>query len=118
MTMENVMSRRRRKEEGKLKKRQRIEEAGGIRPRPKKASKTDESLVKRENTEKGNKFSSGGSSKTQDGTERNQRMRPFVQTNHRFGRVMESVPCRNKPRFSTVSIKGRGVGLRVGCTVG
>lgn len=87
--------RQKRKEEGKLKKRRRIEESGGVRPRASNdgETKTDKSL-----DSKPAKSGQGQSRNTQF-----QRSRPNP-SHHRFGRVMQSVPCRNRPRFSTVSI--------------
>lgn len=91
----SVAARRKRKEEGKLLKRKRIEESGGVRPR--KAPSPDKPPLAR---------SHAGGSKHLD--------RERVQTKnrgpsngrkpHRFGRVMETVPCPQQPRFSTVSI--------------
>lgn len=93
MSNEDVDNRRKRKEEGKLKKRQRIEDAGGVRPRDTKTprhenpqgSAPESSMSRGESTQP--KFRGGN-----------------AMSSHRFGRVMESVPCRNKPRFSTVSM--------------
>lgn len=111
-------SRKKRKEEGKLKKRQRIEESGGTRPREAKASRTNDvkspSITTSSNhvespaSPKDNKRSNFDALKSSSG-EQNRRnnhrpAKPSFESNHRFGRVMESVPCRNKPRFSTVSI--------------
>ena len=111
-------SRKKRKDEGKLKKRQRIEESGGSRPRVPKASKTTTAGVQSKNNpdkEKGpaspfpskeDATSKVESSRFPSDGEQNrkmQRLQPFA-VKHRFGRVMEVVPCRNKPRFSTVSI--------------
>eukprot|EP00934_Nitzschia_sp_Nitz4_P001050 Nitzschia sp. Nitz4//scaffold128_size63911//1138//2621//NITZ4_006209-RA/size63911-snap-gene-0.55-mRNA-1//1//CDS//3329534802//1050//frame0 len=81
-------SRRLRKEEGKRKKRQLIEESGGVRPRPEKTQKTEE---------KSKSSKKGASPKKNSKTD-------AASSGHRFGRVMEAVPCRDKPRFSTVSI--------------
>ena len=72
-------SRKWRKEEGRRLKKQRIEAAGGVRPRSQLPS-----IV----------FSPSRkplSAKKRSG-------------NHRFGRVMDTTPCRNKPRNSTLSI--------------
>ena len=104
--------RQKRKEEGKQKKRQRIEEAGGVRPR--------------ENNEKqsNQRSFSDGTANSKQNDQRRDYSTPFKNydnnkniyankshgrskspgSKHRFGRVMESVPCRNKPRFSTLSI--------------
>ena len=100
--------RQRRKEEGKRKKRQRIEEAGGVRPREKASSGgMPDKKVGQKNDH--NDTSKSSSFKNYD---RNRNFRPHNNdgggkstfSKHRFGRVMERVPCRNKPRFSTVSI--------------
>ncbi|MGK3733452.1 MAG: putative SPOUT superfamily RNA methylase MTH1 [Bacillariaceae sp.] len=154
--------RKQRKEEGKLKKRQRIEESGGIRPRganndekTKKSRSSVDDDVKNAVTspEKYSKDETKQSTATATATAKNnedddssrpqQRQRPPQQrerplfgnydnpnasatnrpggsmnnnnnrnssgkpsyiSRHRFGRVMETVPCRNKSRFSTVSI--------------
>jgi hypothetical protein len=104
-------SRKKRKEEGKLKKRQRIEESGGTRPREAKAPKTttdgtaattpvDSSSPKTETPSNGD---FRGPSSWERNNRTNHRPKPSP-SNHRFGRVMETVPCRDKPRFSTVSI--------------
>ena len=91
--MEDAVSRRKRKEEGRLKKRQRIEESGGIRPR-----KEIENPPKNDSIHPSKSNSQHPLKK-----ERRNKYKQFS-SNHRFGRVMEKVPCRNKPRFSTVSI--------------
>lgn len=98
----SASSRKKRKEEGKLKKRQRIEDSGGVRPRHEKSVKND------------HHDDAAASSPANDNRQSSQNNDPMKQTshrspkgapsNHRFGRVMETVPCRNRPRFSTVSI--------------
>jgi predicted SPOUT superfamily RNA methylase MTH1 len=75
--------RKQRKEEAKLLKRKRIEESGGVRPR----------VVQMANAPKGG-----------DKKKKNKMMSSNKGSNHRFGRVMETVPCRNKPRYSTLTI--------------
>lgn len=62
-----------------------------MRPRETKAPKHEDA-----------KFSQHASFK--HGNPRNMFRSGNPPSGHRFGRVMESVPCRNKPRFSTVSI--------------
>jgi predicted SPOUT superfamily RNA methylase MTH1 len=105
MTMEDTDFRRKRKEDAKLKKRQRIEESGGVRPRAAKTPKQNEGEsvgLEKSHVEKS----------TEHAAPRNFERKPPVSkprstpslTGHRFGRVMEKTPCRNKPRFSTVSI--------------
>jgi hypothetical protein len=86
--MEDLDSRQKRKEEGKRNKRQRIEESGGIRPREIKNQKTN-------SFEDDNKFHK---------TNRRPNNKSYAPAGHRFGRVMVNVPCREKPRFSTLSI--------------
>lgn len=76
-SVEDVAKRRdERKEEGKRKKRQRIDEAGGKRPRQNSHDNKQLQFSKKNNK----------------------------QSLHRFGQVMDRVPCRNKPRFSTLTI--------------
>ena len=93
---DDSQSRQKRKEEGRRKKRQRIEESGGIRPRKKESP--------------GEKKGSGEVSPSRPEKSKNdygfkKRQKAFSPTtSHRFGRVMEKVPCRKKPRFSTLSI--------------
>ena len=106
-----------RKEEGKRKKRQRIEEAGGVRPRENNAEKSKElassgSVVnaKRNDDKKEDATSQQRSAfKNYDHNKDARGNKSYGNSlsafpKHRFGRVMETVPCRNKPRFSTVSI--------------
>lgn len=82
------VSRQKRKEEGRLLKKQRIEEAGGARPRSATAPAPARAPVKKS-------FPPKRSSKQQSHGNHGK---------HRFGRVMDSVPCRNRPRHSTLSI--------------
>jgi predicted SPOUT superfamily RNA methylase MTH1 len=141
-------SKQKRKEEGKRKKRQRIEEAGGVRPRENNEEKSKRRALSGE--EKSKQIASSGEEKSKQiassgdkvDANRNDHQKEYVPTfkkylrpeesslfktydrnknahsnrdngssskssafsKHRFGRVMETVPCRNKPRFSTVSI--------------
>jgi hypothetical protein len=75
-------SRKKRKEEGRLLKKQKIDEAGGVRPRvapaPAPAAPSPKHSAPKRSLHHHGK--------------------------HRFGRVMDSVPCRNRPRRSTLSI--------------
>jgi hypothetical protein len=87
--LESPAERRKRKKEAKLLKRKRIEDAGGVRPRPRQSSSSG-----RQNDDV--------VSDVQQSTRRTNDHK--TREKHRFGRVMESVPCRNKPRFSTLSI--------------
>jgi predicted SPOUT superfamily RNA methylase MTH1 len=133
-----VDSKQKRKEEGKRKKRQRIEEAGGVRPR----ENNEEKKKQRASSTSEEKSNQRASSVEKVDGNQNKHQKEYVPTfkkylkpeqsslfqtydrnknargnrdngssskssalsQHRFGRVMETVPCRNKPRFSTVSI--------------
>ncbi len=105
--------RQKRKEEGKRMKRQRIEEAGGVRPRENDQKKKVPSSVadvkqtehKREESSSKNasSFKNYDFNKNMNNNRNNGSSKPSF-SKHRFGRVMETVPCRNKPRFSTLSI--------------
>lgn len=83
--METAAARRKRKEEARTVKRKRIEEAGGVRPR-----KTERQPQQHHENDKSK----------HDNPRKSRGNHNF----HRFGRVMENVPCRNKPRYSTLSI--------------
>lgn len=92
--METANERKRRKDEARQLKRKRIEEAGGVRPRPAKkdspppaASHNDS----RQTTKKRGRSNHG-------------RPKSNFTEKHRFGRVMERVPCRNESRHWTLSI--------------
>ena len=76
-------AKRKRKVEGKMLKRDLIESSGGKRPRAVK----DENRAKKKG--RSNQHSKKGKSKD---------------SQHRFGRVMERVPCTNTPRKSTLSL--------------
>lgn len=99
--MEDHESRSKRKEEGKRQKRQRIEESGGVRPRD---SKDQGAKILEKPKEDFNGPSNNYSSKPRFISPREDRRPNKFSSGHRFGRVMEKVPCRNKPRFSTLSI--------------
>lgn len=122
--METSLARRQRKEEGKRLKRQKIEESGGVRPRkyvkndsnknnrnaetPTTQKNDDDETAARRPISKSqgsssHPFRSAHQSKGNDSARRNKR-RNDESTAHRFGKVMEAVPCRNKPRRSTVSV--------------
>lgn len=75
---EGPLARQKRKEEAKMLKRKRIQEAGGTRPRSEKPPNPPKKKKQQPQSRAGSQ--------------------------HRFGRVMETVPCRNKPRYSTTSI--------------
>jgi methyltransferase len=68
-------TRNNRKEEAKVLKRKLISDAGGMRPR-----------------------------RTVEMTERKTKGTRKKESSHRFGRVMETAPCRDRPRTSTLSI--------------
>jgi hypothetical protein len=93
---ESSTARKARKEEGRLQKRQRIDESGGVRPRDaSEASTTEKSAPQNDRSRRGppqsKPFKPNRPSKTSN-------------LPHRFGRVMDQVPCRNQPRFSTLSM--------------
>ena len=101
-TGDTAESRRRRKEDGRLRKKQKIADSGGVRPRQTLGDDISETTKKQGKTENGDRESGR---QQNNRTERaNRQNRTQFTSNHRFGRVMESVPCRNKPRYSTLSI--------------
>ena len=78
-----------RKADAKKLKRSRIEDAGGIRPRssiPSSNSRNDNSNDQRKKSKRNSTSSNSN------------------KQNRRYGRVMETVPCTRKPRYSTLSI--------------
>jgi predicted SPOUT superfamily RNA methylase MTH1 len=103
-----------RKMEGKIRKKQRIVESGGVRPRthllsdggntttdndhPQQQPQQRQQQQQQEQHTKGRGLPSA---KTTTATKVNNYQKP---QQHRFGRVMEQVPCRNVPRLSTLSI--------------
>jgi predicted SPOUT superfamily RNA methylase MTH1 len=135
-------ARQKRKEEGRLRKKQMIAESGGVRPRvaiapessngtttSRKKPKLDAKGPPKQQRKEGNYGTKGtttspvthhpgalssSSPATKNGTTLNPAtfQRPFHSSslssssanNNRFGRVMEVVPCRNKPRYSTLTI--------------
>lgn len=104
-----TLDKKRRKEEGKRLKRQRIDDAGGTRPRVEEVAKV---MLERNNEPKshgGAKKSSGPSFKKRNKVQPSSSSplstsRTTSHNQHRFGGVMDQVPCRNRPRFTTVSI--------------
>ena len=94
--------RRDRKEEGKRLKRQKIENSGGVRPRdpPSQASPTQQ------NRQPNNKKKNRPNNNNNSDSKRKQQNKHNSHSNdqHHFGRVMDQVPCRDRPRFSTVTI--------------
>lgn len=111
MDAETADARKKRKEEAKALKRKRIEESGGVRPR---SSKSDHS-GKNEHGESGpsskhqqvqqspNPKRKGFGTFNDDGSG-GTRKKKRDNTKHRFGAVMEQVPCPNKPRNYTLSM--------------
>jgi len=97
-TMENPTSRRKRKEEARELKRKRIEEAGGVRPR---AKDTSAGASTNENPQNAKRTSQP---KARSRDRSNHRPKSSFHEKHRFGRVMERVPCRNQPRHWTLSM--------------
>jgi hypothetical protein len=103
--MAREVTNKKRKEDGEFKKRQRIDDAGGERP----ARSTAKSIKVDHDS---SNVSSAKTSDTSPNTKSDLRHAggahrspmPNSSSSHRFGRVMEVVPCRNRPRFSTVSI--------------
>ena len=99
-------NRQKRKEEGKRLKQLKIAEAGGKRPR----KHEDDAAVKNHEVPPNRRQES--QNYKNDRVEHSIRdlQRPFSNkkqkkgSSHRFGRVMDQAPCRNRPRFSTVSI--------------
>lgn len=83
-------------------KRQRIEDAGGVRPRGGLGSGNSKTSIKQE-------IEGGSKGRGELDKQKHQRAgrkasQKTPTEKHRFGRVMDQVPCRNKARFSTVSI--------------
>jgi Putative RNA methyltransferase len=96
ITMDDAQERKQRKEEGKRLKRQKIELSGGVRPRS--APTNNEEWKGKTARPK----SGPASGRYDNGHHTNKRRKE--ETSHRFGKVMEDVPCINKPRRSTVSV--------------
>ena len=99
-------SHQQRKMQAKLQKRQRIEQSGGIRPRPPPTTSTTSTDMNEQKNVASIPLSSPSSSPVST-FKKDQRLDQATSSSsskHRFGRVMEHVPCRNVPRFSTLSI--------------
>ena len=91
-----------RREDGNSQKRQLVDGSRGGRPGPAKNPKVENDSF---NSSSGKGSDTTNRAKTEFRNHGNaQRSHKPVVSTHRFGRVMESVPCRNRPRFSTVSI--------------
>jgi hypothetical protein len=97
---EDATARRKRKQEAKELKRKRIEEAGGIRPRKSGSKDSVETKSPRSDGKQSGRQDHG----MQRGPNHRIRHKNAIGQSHRFGGVMEQVPCRNRPRFSTLSI--------------
>jgi predicted SPOUT superfamily RNA methylase MTH1 len=93
-------SHQQRKIEAKLQKRQRIEQSGGIRPR---SSTKNEATISANHHQNAATIPSSTHASTFVKDHRRDRS-TTSSSQHRFGRVMENVPCRKIPRYSTVSI--------------
>jgi methyltransferase len=106
--MEDVNSKRKRKEEAKMLKRKRIEESGGIRPRNTNNRKDEAPTATAAATAAATATTTSNGSKSiitnTDRTTSFKKKQFEPSSKHRFGRVMESVPCRKQPRYSTLSI--------------
>jgi Putative RNA methyltransferase len=99
--------RRQKKEDGKRMKRQRIDGAGGMRPRN-GAPEGSETKKKRNDDARSIGFTKSNSESRKDTSidrkQSHSKNHGNQQQKHRFGGVMDQVPCRNRPRLSTVSI--------------
>jgi hypothetical protein len=89
-----------RKLEAKIQKRQLIEQSGGIRPRS--STKIDATI--RSNQDRNTAETNSSSYASTSVKDKRRDQSSVAPTKHRFGRVMEHVPCRKIPRYSTVSI--------------
>ena len=99
---EKAMSRELRRVEGRRRKKRLIEEGNGVRPRKTTHPPSDLANGNGKNT-------ASVTNSPQHGTKREHRTSDgpgnhSSSRRHKFGRVMDSVPCRQKPRFSTLSI--------------
>lgn len=104
MEEETAGSRRKRKEEAKLLKKQRIEESGGVRPRHEQSEESGRPNVSKSGSEGSTGRTAERRSTSSNGRNIAAPSPSATYASHRFGRVMETVPCRNQPRTSTVSI--------------
>lgn len=103
MENETAGYRRKRKEDAKSLKRERIVKAGGVRPRHIPPDGSEKCLCPvKESSAKTANFQT--TQRPTDSRNRYSDRNASTSQNHRFGRVMEKVPCRNQPRFSTLSI--------------
>lgn len=101
-----LSDRRKRKEEGRRLKREKIAQSGGKRPRPSPTATTNSDKSKQETFSSSRDNSGSNDSSTRQvqfqSSKRQKSSSPSKR--HQFGRVMLSVPCRNKPRLTTLSI--------------
>jgi predicted SPOUT superfamily RNA methylase MTH1 len=109
LTHDTRKNHQQRKLEAKLQKRQKIEQSGGIRPRSNPSSTTSTTSTtksKPNSNHHRNESPLRNESSYRASNRSNERNTNTVTQNqqHRFGRVMEHVPCRNVSRFSTLSI--------------
>lgn len=95
--MEDAAARRKRKEEARKLKRQRIEGHGGVRPRSSKTGDDGAAGHQSSSTSPPYPVSERKQKKINNGSRQQG-------PKHRFGHVMEQVPCRNIPRKWTLSI--------------
>lgn len=107
----NLDAKRKKKEEARQRKRKLIEDSGGIRPRVSKDKdkKSDEKNKRKKSkkkiansTIKTTYFKKGADGKVQNEEDTGENSN--TKGSHRFGRVMDQVPCTNKPRYSTLSM--------------
>ena len=96
------VSRKKRKEEGRRIKRQRIQESGGVRPR--KGNNETHSENAPSPSEAREKHQIRSVFPTKKMRSNKKKVPAPLGEGHRFGRVMQNVPCRETPRFSTLSI--------------
>jgi hypothetical protein len=121
-TMDDARARKLRKEEGKRQKRRKIEESGGIRPRSapeaKLGKKATSGPTKSSSSSPSSRPRPAPPARTTDGggdddeaprnnnnrSNKRRKEHALSLSSHRFGKVMETVPCVNQPRRFTVSV--------------
>ena len=104
---ETTDARKKRKEEAKALKRKRIEASGGVRPRPSKSDfgkKDGESGSSSKQVQSPNPKRQGFGTFNDDGAGGAKKKKKRDNSKHRFGAVMEQVPCPNKSRNYTLSM--------------
>jgi hypothetical protein len=118
--MDDARARKLRKEEGKRQKRRKIEESGGIRPRFAAVAKPENKATSGPTKSSSSlptsrprpvppaRTTDGGDDEaprnSNDRTNKRRKDHALSVSSHRFGKVMETVPCVNKPRRFTVSV--------------